>query len=160
MFGKNSKILQSLSTILKTYRLGLVQTKAYRALKQHTSEQLIEYDLTSVEWAFLGMLYDNPEGLKSSEAALELGVEAPFITQIRERMHKKKLIELIIGTQDKRERLLKLSKEGTRLVPEIESHLRSKSKVLIEGLSPLEIFTYQKVLQTIVDNYNKNKIKA
>ena len=69
-------IIQKIQTVAqnrKTYRVGLLQAKAYRVLKHHTAKALSEFNISHIEWAFLGLLYDAPKGMRSSALAKELG---------------------------------------------------------------------------------------
>ncbi len=135
-----------------TYRIGLLQAKAYRALKQYTTKALAHLDISTVEWAFLGLLFDEPNGLRASEAALELGVEAPFITVLHKKLGKKKLVEAKQDEHDTRAKVLFLSKEGRRFVEETEIYLRGKMRPLVRGTSMKDILAYISVLQTIEEN--------
>lgn len=44
---------------LTTYNTGIIQAKAYRALRTAISSALKKYHLTMSEWALLGTIYDN-----------------------------------------------------------------------------------------------------
>ena len=146
-----SQILQARKE-LTTYRVGLLQTKVYRALKEKTAAALVPYQMTSTEWAFLGMLSEYPDGVRSLVLADILGVEAPFITALVSKFEKKGLVYVIKNEEDKRVKSLALTLEGQNLAKEIESVLRKESKKWREGISPRELLTYITVLKKLNDN--------
>jgi DNA-binding MarR family transcriptional regulator len=135
-----------------TYKVGLLQAKAYRALKKHTTEALAHLDVSSVEWAFLGILYDNKNGIRSSDAADELGVEAPFITATFGKLEKKDLVETKVDKTDSRAKLLCLTASGRQFVTSTETHVRSKMRPILTGLSAKDVISYLVVLEKIIEN--------
>lgn len=146
-----SQILQARKE-LTTYRVGLLQTKVYRALKEKTATALVPYKMTSTEWAFLGMISEYPNGVRSLVLADILGVEAPFITALVSKFKKKGIVYVIKNDEDKRVKPIALTPEGHRLAKEIESVLRNESRKWREGISPRELLTYITVLKKLNDN--------
>ncbi len=140
----------------KSYRVGLLQTKAYRVLKQHTAQALEQYDISTVEWAFLGLLNDQREGLRMNIVAQELGVEAPFVTQMMHKLDKTKYLEYKQDPQDSRAKLIMLTDDGKQFVDSTEKHLRQALKPLLKDIGINGILTYLEVLQKIVDNSKKS----
>ncbi len=140
---------------MATYSVGLLQAKAYRILKQNTSLLLKPYELSTIDWALLGVLYEQENGVGPSEMAQILGVEAPFVTAMAESLEKKGFITRIQSSTDKRAKLVVLTKAGKNLVPKLESHLRKKSKHLIRGVSISELLAYRRVLKAIIENQVK-----
>jgi len=138
-----------------TYRVGLLQSRAYRALKNFTDDALKPYGISSVEWAFLGALLDAESGLRTGEAADILGVEAPFVTVIVAEFSEKGLIEHASDPKDGRAKIIRLAPKGRALVPEIEKSLRGKMRPLIAGVSPGELLGYLTALQKISDNHDR-----
>lgn len=135
-----------------TYRAGLLQTKAYRILKQHTTKLLSQHDITTVEWAMLGLLYDNKKGLRASALAYELGVEAPFITQIVNRIKKTAFIGQVQDAEDSRAKILQLTPKGRAFVDSTERYLRDETRSLFRGIPFADLMTYLSVMQAIIDN--------
>lgn len=139
-----------------TYRVGLLQAKAYRALKQHTGQVLSKFDISTIHWAFLGLLNDHPEGLRSNHAALELGVEPPFITEIFSDLKNKDLVSVKSDQTDKRVKIIFLTVKGKAFVKKTEEVLREKTKKLLVGVSAKDILSYLIVLENIIENYKKS----
>jgi DNA-binding MarR family transcriptional regulator len=143
LIGKNN---------LSTYSTGLIQAKAYRILKQRTNSLLSPYKLNSLEWALLGLLYDNEDGFKSNELAELLGVEAPFITVMIDTLESRKLVKRSISKKDKRIKIITASSKAKDLVPKIEKELKIDMKNLLEGCTLPEVYGYVSVLKNILRN--------
>jgi len=134
---------------LKTYQVGLLQTKAYRKLNKYTQEALKPYQIGTVEWALLGVLYDTQKPMSLKKIATKLDVEPPFVTELIEKLKKQKLVSLEKSKQDGRKKLLSLSEKGQNLVPEIEKMLFRESKKWLSGLSISDVINYIHVLNKI-----------
>ena len=143
--------------LLTTYNSGLLQTKAFRILKKHTTEMLEPFGLSTVAWALLGMLYDHKKGMRSLVVADMLGVEQPFVTVLTNDLKKKGHVDVVNDPDDGRAKLLIITEEGSKAVPKIEKALRRDIKPIINGISPKELLTFLRVMQSIVDNYDKKE---
>jgi DNA-binding MarR family transcriptional regulator len=152
------KFFQKIKTVLKnrtTYSVGLLQTKAYRILKQATTVSLKEFDISALEWALLGLLYITPMGMLQNEIAEELGVETSFITVLSKPMIKKGLIEKKNSRLDNRAKITCITSAGQNFVIKIEKYLLSETKYLIQDASTSDIAGYLTVLETIIKNSKK-----
>lgn len=138
-----------------TYRVGLLQAKAYRTLKHATGEVLDEHGISTVEWAFLGLLYE--QSMSPSSAARELGVEAPFITEMVGKLKKKAYVLEERDEKDSRRKTLRLSDEGRAFVTRMESVLRMRMRPLVSGASTRDLLGYLAVLEAIIANAPKSK---
>ena len=136
---------------LRTYKVGLLQAKAYRNLKQKTAEALKPYNITSVEWAFLGMVHEEKDGIRSNTLADILGVEAPFVTSLAAKFEKEKILKYVKDETDGRAKIIHLTEKGHELVIKLEALLREESKKWLSGLSIREVITFVKVLQKLSD---------
>ena len=134
-----------------TYRVGLIQAKAYRILKQKTTALLKPYDLSTIEWAFLGLLFDN-HTVRPTTAAEELGVEAPFVTVMTSRLKKKGLIITQKDASDSRAKILVLTPLGKAFVERIEGVVRGQMRPIIEGASTTDLIGYLATLERIIAN--------
>ena len=143
----------------KTYTAGLLQAKVYRIVKIFTNEKLSSYNLTTIEWALMGLLNDNSKGLRPSVLAEMLGVESPFVTLLIRRLHKLELVDIKKDTQDNRVKMVCLTKKGINLVPRIESFIKDEAVKIIKGISHKDMITYLSVLEKIVSNAKNLKIK-
>lgn len=142
-----------------TYRAGLLQAKVYRALKCYTGEKLAPYGITTMDWAFLGLLQDNVEGMRLSALAEELGVEAPFVTVLFAKMRKMDLIDSKQDLKDSRAKNIFLTTKGKQFIPKIESIVYEEMKIFIEGISKSDLLTYITVLEQMKENSKKVTVK-
>ena len=134
-----------------TYRVGLLQAKAYRLLKQRTALILKKSKLSTIEWAFLGLIADK-KSLRAREAALELGVKPPFITEITTTLIKRGLITVTQDADDGRVRPISLTPSGAAFVEKTEAHVRSEIRPLLSGIALKDLLGYLTVLEKLIDN--------
>jgi DNA-binding MarR family transcriptional regulator len=137
-----------------TYRAGLLQAKAYRILKIRTNKELakIEKGISSIHWALLGILYDERDGMRPREAALELGVEAAFVTALVADLKKKGFVEVAADKEDSRAKRLAITTKGIKFLSDTEPKLRAAMRPLLAGISMSELMAYLAVLERIVGN--------
>lgn len=145
------KKISNISKNHKSYRVGLLQTKAYRVLKHQTNKLLEPYGISSVEWALLGLLYENSKDMRSMAIADELGVEAPFVTNMHTKLYKMGLIQQTTDPKDNRAKLVSLTPKGKMFTDETELYLRREMKPLFKDVSVQDLLTYLDVLQTVID---------
>ncbi len=142
---------------LTTYQIGVLVARTHRVLKAHTDAVLAPYDLTSVDWAIIGLLHDDSStGMKLSTLSEELGVEAPFITVRIKRLQDRNLVTVTSGTTDKRERLATITRAGSQLVTTIEPILRKESRHWLKGVGPLDVKGFVTVMKTVTLNDQKD----
>lgn len=140
---------------LTTSHIGVLQAHAYRVLKTHTNAHLAPYDLKSMEWAILGMLFAQSEGLRHAEIAEALGVKKPFVTRMIAQLSTKCLVTTSVDKNDKRARVVLLTTEGKKIVPTIEGKIRRQMRGLVEGVSARDLIGYMRVLEAITRNNEK-----
>ncbi len=139
----------------KTYQVGLLQTKAYRVLKRHTTKLLEPHSISSVEWAMLGLLYDAPKGMRLMNIADELGVEAPFVTTMNSKLSQRGFVTHTADPDDNRAKVVCLTKSGNGFVNETELYLRHEMKMLFKDISINDLLSYLQVLQKLIENKDK-----
>jgi DNA-binding MarR family transcriptional regulator len=136
----------------KTYQIGLLQAKAYRILKQYTTNALQHLNISTTEWALLGFLNDQPKPVRASVIAEVLGVEPPFVTVLIKKLEKQGLVSIQPDPNDNRSKLLELSAEGTEFVGKTELYLRDKMRPLAQGTGLSDVAGYVSVLERIIEN--------
>lgn len=151
---KKMKLLAKNNT---TYKVGLLQTKAYRILHQNTTLYLNELEIGPVRWALLGLLCEFEEGIKPSDAADILGVEAPYVTNMTSDLTKRRLIKITPHKVDTRAKLIVLTPKGREFVKTTEVFLREKMKVHLRGVTPDELAGYLSVLTKTIDNFESEE---
>jgi len=140
--------------MLQTYAVGLLQAKAYRRLKNYLSKQLLEFDLTMPQWAFLGLVFES-KSLRLSYIAEMMEVEAPFATAIADQMYNKGFINRIEDKVDRRAKLISLTETGKRLVPNVEKGIKNAMRKIYKNISQEELGVYIKVLDAITTVYSE-----
>ena len=138
-----------------TYRIGLLQSKAYRVMKQRTTQHLSVFDLSPFDWALLGLLYDSRKGMRVGTIASEIGVEAPFVTSRTRILKQKGIIEEKSDKIDQRAKILRLSEKGKNFVQKVERDLCLSMKYLVEGGTPKDFATHLRVMNLIIANDKK-----
>ncbi len=134
-----------------TYRVGLLQAKAFRILKQRTSAVLEGLGISTIEWAFLGLLSDQRE-LRYKDAASALGVEPPFVTSMVTHLGAVGLVAITKDESDSRVKILSLTVKGVAFVISTEVLVRSHMKYLVQGASAADLLGYLAVMERIIAN--------
>jgi len=141
---------------LTTYNTGIVQAKAYRAMRISLTNALKKYNLSMSEWALLGTIYDR-KFVKYSDLADLLEVKAPLITKIVDGLIDKELVNSVKDKDDKRSKLLTVTPKATKSIPEIEKNVKNNTKNLIPDISHSELLIYVKVLHSLAKNLRRIK---
>ena len=135
-----------------TYLTGAVFAKSYKALREAVTRGLGRHGLSPTAWTFLGAVAHAPNGIRLVELADHLGVKAPFVTALTHDLVERGLVERAQHQFDKRAKLLVLTRRGKQFVTEVEQDVEAELKALLVGLTDSDLDAYQKVLETIVAN--------
>ena len=149
------KNILSLLQYRKSYQSGLLMAKAFRILKQRTNQALAVYNINSTDWGILGLLSDNPKGLRLSALADEMGVKAPYITRSVSELTQQKLVQVTEDPTDTRARLAVLTPKGKEFVAKVEPELISKLKGVFGKLGKRDVLGYGATLVAIVEGNKK-----
>lgn len=141
---------------LSTYKITLLHAKSYRILKNKTSSFLEAYDISTIDWAMLGLLFEQKDGLKLITIAEIMGVEAPFITAMVDKLEEKGYVSRETDSKDKRAKIIKLTIKGKSFVPKMESELKLEIINFTHGASVEDIFGYLKVVELIINNAKRS----
>ena len=137
--------------IEKTYREALIQSTAYRELRQVVTEALSAYALSPSEWALLGLVYENHQ-LGQKDIAELLSVEPPLVTQMIASLKQKNMIDIQVSPEDARKRYISLQEDVICKIPVIDEDVRAATSRILKGCTHEEISAYFKVLNTIILN--------
>lgn len=143
---------KKLPTVTTTYRIGLLQAKAYRLLNVYTARLLEPHGIRPLDWALLGAVLDKPAGVSPAELAEELGVKAPHVSVMLRGLKKRGLLYDCVDEADRRQKFVSLTADGLKFIPKVEKELRSKMRVLVKDASVKDVFAYVQVLESIVKN--------
>lgn len=134
-----------------TYQNTLMQARAHRAIKTKLSYFLRPHNLTMMQWAIAGSLYQAGDaGLRVSDLAKKLDTSLAFVTTTLNVLEAKGIVHRDHHTQDNRAKVVRLSKEFADKVPSIEKDVAGKMRewmVPSVGLDKVE--TYIEVIQKI-----------
>lgn len=145
--------------IKPSYVSASEQMRAYRVLRGKVQTVLEPYGINASQWAILGALFEQAEGMRPTDIATLLDVKAPLITMLVGPLFDMALINRIDLLPDKRSRGLQLSPSGRELVKEIEQQLRELGPQLFVGVSAEEMIAYHKVLAAIIASEAPTAIK-
>ena len=133
----------------EAYQVALLHTKAYRVLRQEIAALLVPYQVTMLEWVLLCSL-DLEQGIRLSQVAEYIGVEAPLISQLIRTLQEKGLVKLSADKDDKRAKRLVLTVNGLKLVTESNLQLEDELTVCLAGLTDTDVSTHLRALETII----------
>ncbi|MES2985759.1 MAG: MarR family winged helix-turn-helix transcriptional regulator [Patescibacteria group bacterium] len=148
-------LVKKIQTAIKhrtTYRVGLLHAKVYRLLKVITGEKLLEHNISTIDWALLGILYDDEKGLRFSALSDELIVEPPFVTVLVRELTKKELVETKSDPLDSRAKNVFITAKGRKFVEKVEVELRVHMKFLAKGIPKTDLITHLSVIEKMIEN--------
>lgn len=96
----------------------------------------------------IGVLSKHPTGVTSSEVAAELGVRQPQVSRLITKAETGGWITVEQG-EDKRERLLMLTKKSKKNIDRIEKNVRKNLIPLLKGVSARDLAGYLRTLSLI-----------
>lgn len=134
-----------------TYQNTLTQARAHRAIKTKLSYFLRPHNLTMMQWAIVGSLYDAGDtGLRVSDLAKQLDTSLAFVTTTLNILEAKGIVQRDHHAQDNRAKVVRLTKDFRAKVPQIEvdvvAHLRDW---LVAPIGESKLQTYLEVLTKI-----------
>lgn len=123
-----SKSINNLNNDLSqitTYQSGIIQSSAHRVLNRVTTDFLLQYGISSMQWFILGSVYDSgPSGMRISDLMRRVQTTLPYITNTVTLLESKGLVKKIGHTGDSRIKLVSIPASKRKLVEEIEIGLR------------------------------------
>lgn len=134
---------------LTTYQTGVLQARAYRALKSFMASHLKPHQLTFVQWSILGLSYDYmPKGgIKVSQLAQLLNVEISLVTTTLNHMEPRGLLERVEDEEDNRAKRVVVTREGEKRVKKIESKLGRELEAWLDDIHDKQLALYIRTLQ-------------
>ena len=136
-------------TDFETYTLLRMQAKTYRLVKNYVSPVLAKYKLSTLDWSLLGLLKEYPEGCRFIQISQQMGVEPPFITELVSSIKKNKLIKTESDPDDKRAKILVLTKKGEELVDVLEKQIQERLLNLLNDVSASDFTGYLNIMNQL-----------
>lgn len=138
---------------LTTAEAGILQSKAYRSLREFLGTCLKPHGVSLTGWALLGLVAGS-QGIRASVLAHELSVKRPLVTDLLTDFEKKNLLTRRVELQDSRAKKIFLTDKGKQFVQSLEAELRQNLRVFLDDVSQTELTTYLKVLEKIANKFN------
>lgn len=135
---------------LSTAEAGILQTKAYRALRQFMGQCLGPHDISLTGWALLGKVA-HTHGIRASVLAADLSVKRPLVTEMLREFESKGLLTRRTDPADSRAKQIVLTDKGAQFVQDLERELRSELHGFLHDISVDDLAIYLKVLRIIAD---------
>lgn len=138
-------------TGLTTYQTGVLQARAFRALRSFMNSHLKPNGLTFVQWSILGLAYDytGKGGVKVSQLAELLKVEISLVTTTLNQMEPKGWVERVEDEEDNRAKRVVVTRPGEKLVKKVESKLVGLLEDWLEGIHDKQLALYIRTLQQL-----------
>ncbi|MCW8890004.1 MAG: MarR family transcriptional regulator [Sedimenticola sp.] len=130
---------------------GFYLLRAAAQFKHAFAKELKPYEITPVQFAVLGLLWES-NGLTQHEIAARLGKDRPNVTRILEKIEAKSLITRQQATNDRRATHVFLSKRGQAMKPELENTAMTFRDRAYEGLTDSERTQLNRLLTRLMEN--------
>lgn len=138
---------------ITTYESGVIQSSAHRVLSRIKSDFLLQYDLTSMQWFVIGLVYESGStGLRLNELMKVLDTTMPYITNVVNTLEAKDILHKVSDVHDSRVKIALLNPKYKKTVTEIEHGLRDELRQKLyreDQISREELATYISVLYKI-----------
>lgn len=145
------------SSLATTYQVGLLQTRAYKAVMGRTSEFLSKLKISNSDWVALGIIFEHSKGLRSLELARIMSVNQAYITVVVDKLVKRGYLIVSPDSTDKRAKILHLSTAGKLFVKKTEELLSKEMIILSSGISIDDALSYFKVQKHIIQQSKTKK---
>jgi DNA-binding MarR family transcriptional regulator len=131
----------------------------FRLMLDHHRTQVVEMDLTVVQAQTLTLLRGAP--FSTTRLATSLGISAPAMTQLTDRLVRKRLIERRSADGDRRAVMIALTEQGRRVVDRFR---KRRSEVFSEALSRLKDLDRAEVIDALskvvdaLEGHDENRV--
>jgi DNA-binding MarR family transcriptional regulator len=142
--------------VSKERRLFFLLTQAHRALVRHADAALLaQHGVTSAQAAALMYLAKN-DASPLSRLADGLGLNAPAVTGLTNRLERLGLVERRDDPDDGRSYRLTLTDLGRRRAAAILPRVRALQSELMRGFEPDEVDTIIRFLTTLITRFQES----
>lgn len=121
-------------------------------LKVKADADLKRYNLTLTQSRVFAFLHDNGGQMTQKEIEAFLEVSHPTVVGIVSRMEQNGYVTCWFDTQDRRNKIVKLTKQAEAIGCEMEQNIQNNEKLLLDSLSDEEIQQLRKMLTTLYNN--------
>ncbi|TCL54772.1 DNA-binding MarR family transcriptional regulator [Kineothrix alysoides] len=131
--------------------IGYLLNISARLIKRNLDLKLIEFDITTSQWAILKLLSVELT-LTQAQIAEKLNSDRATCGSVIDRLTNKKLVLKRMNTADRRAFDISLSQKGIDIVESLTKLASETNKQALQGISECDIETLYKVLHQIANN--------
>ena len=132
-----------------TAHLGYWLRQVSNYVSQAFARRVAAKDVTVAEWAMMRVLYST-QPIAPSELADEMGMTRGAISKLADRLVSKSLVARETSTTDGRAQSLRLTRQGTRMVPDLAALAEQNEAECFAHLSNEDRATLKRILQEAV----------
>lgn len=115
--------------------------------------------ITPLQVGLLTALSMNP-WLDQKALGRELSLDRTTTAEVLKRLSEKGLVETHVNPDDRRSRLSVITKEGLKLIRELQESIRRSQERLVEPLTAEERVVFMKLLTQLVDAHEKMDVQS
>jgi DNA-binding MarR family transcriptional regulator len=130
----------------------------FRMMVERYQRHLGELDLTMVQAQVIRLLYSRP--LSTGELASELGISAPAVTQLTNRLIKKRLIERRSTVADRRSVIVVLTPKGKRAIDRFREKRGDVLRIALDSLDESERAEVMVSLAKVAAAFERSEARA
>jgi DNA-binding MarR family transcriptional regulator len=133
---------------------GHLIRRAHQIVVGMFMEECAEFDITPVQYGCLAALHEHP-GIDATRISYLIAFDRSTLGQVLERLETKGLIQRTGSPHDKRVKLVKLTREGARLLAAVEPCVNRAMKRLLGRLPLEEQRNFMRTLTLLVELNNE-----
>lgn len=127
--------------------------KAIKSYRQYAQKQIKDagFSVTIDQWLVLRNIQENPS-INQQELSSKVFKDSASVTRIIELLVKSNLVKRTINGEDRRRNYLSVTREGTKVLQDVQGIILKNRAVALEGISQQELESMRRNLQKIIDN--------
>lgn len=128
--------------------------KSYRQFAQKRIKNA-GFSITIDQWLILKNIQENPE-INQHELGRKVFKDSASVNRIIDILVKSNLLERDVHTQDRRKKALAVTKEGAKILTEVQEIVLENRARALQDIPLEELVTLKKNLQQIINNVSEN----
>lgn len=137
---------------LPTYQACILQSRAYRNLREFMVVQLKPYDLTMMEWVLLGIVNESmPDGISPTQLSEQIDVGLPMVTDMVDRVVALGLVEKCMAPDDRRRRVVAATDKGVDASARIELGIRTSMREWLSDIERQQLIGYVSTMARLAE---------
>lgn len=132
-------------------QFAMLLPETTRAWRNRLDKRLRPLGLSQAKWLALYHLAHAGEGMTQKELAARLGVEAPTLVGLLDRLARDGLVERHESARDRRSKRVCLSPKASAILQQINQVTAQLRQELLAGVAPEDLQVCMRVLQSIRD---------